>query len=111
MTDDIDAAVVEWARRGDREAFAEVIRQYDHGLRALAYRLPGDRDRMDDVLQEAYLRAFRALPRFRAGSASRHLALPHRVQGVHRRAQAGRAACRAAALRGLIQVAESLNSQ
>jgi RNA polymerase sigma-70 factor, ECF subfamily len=69
MTEDIDAAVVERARRGDREAFAEVIRHYDHGLRALAFRLLGDRDRMDDVLQEAYLRAFRALPRFRGGSA------------------------------------------
>ena len=30
----------------------------------LAYRLLGDRDRMDDALQEAYVKAFRALPRF-----------------------------------------------
>jgi RNA polymerase sigma-70 factor (ECF subfamily) len=53
------------ARRGDERAFAAIVKEYDHGLRALAYRLLGDRDLMDDVLQEAYVRAFRALPRFR----------------------------------------------
>ena len=34
----------------------------------LAYRLMADHHRMDDALQEAYLKAYRALPRFRAGS-------------------------------------------
>jgi RNA polymerase sigma-70 factor (ECF subfamily) len=66
--DEIAAAVVEQAKRGDQEAFAAVIRHYDRGLRALAYRLLGDRERMDDALQEAYLKAFRALPRFRGSS-------------------------------------------
>lgn len=61
---DIRPAVVERARRGDQEAFAAVIRHYDPGLRALAYRLLGDRDWMDDALQEAYVKAFRGLPRF-----------------------------------------------
>lgn len=61
---DIRPAVLERARRGDQKAFAAVIRHYDQGLRALAYRLLGDRDRMDDALQEAYVKAFRALPRF-----------------------------------------------
>jgi RNA polymerase sigma-70 factor, ECF subfamily len=62
---DVDQHVVVRARRGDQHAFAELIRHYDEGLRALAYRLLGDRDRMDDALQEAYLKAFRALPKFR----------------------------------------------
>lgn len=61
---DIRPAVVERARRGDQEAFAAVIKHYDPGLRALAYRLLGDRDWMDDALQEAYVKAFRGLPRF-----------------------------------------------
>ena len=65
---DIGAPVIDRARRGDQEAFAAVIRHYDPGLRALAYRLLGDRDLMDDVLQEAYVKAFRALPRFRGDS-------------------------------------------
>jgi RNA polymerase sigma-70 factor (ECF subfamily) len=67
-THEIAAAVVERAKQGDGEAFAEVIRHCDPGLRALAFRLLGDRDRMEDALQEAYVKAFRALPRFRGNS-------------------------------------------
>ena len=66
---EIDPRDLQQARRGDPRAFGVLIRHYDEGLRALAYRLLGDRDRMDDALQEAYVRAFRALPRFR-GDAS-----------------------------------------
>jgi RNA polymerase sigma-70 factor (ECF subfamily) len=55
--------------RRDERAFAELVREHDEGLRALAYRLLGDRDRMDDALQEAYVKAFRALPRFRGESS------------------------------------------
>src|SRR5919204_3185533 len=50
--------------------FAELVERHDRGLRALAFRLLGDRDRMDDALQEAYARAYRALPRFRERSAA-----------------------------------------
>ena len=57
--------VLQRARAGDRHAFTEVVRHYDHRLRALAYRLLGDRTAMDDALQEAYVKAFRALPGFR----------------------------------------------
>jgi RNA polymerase sigma-70 factor, ECF subfamily len=64
-SDDVGSAVLERARGGDQEAFAAIVRAYDRRLRGLAYRLLGDRDRMDDALQEAYVRAFRALPRFR----------------------------------------------
>ncbi len=62
---DVSPAVLDRARQGDDEAFAAVVYAYDRRLRGLAYRILGDRDRMDDALQEAYVRAFRALPRFR----------------------------------------------
>jgi RNA polymerase sigma-70 factor, ECF subfamily len=65
---DIGAPVIDRARRGDQEAFAAVIRHYDAGLRGLTCLLLGDRNLMDDVLQEAYVKAFRALPRFRGES-------------------------------------------
>jgi RNA polymerase sigma-70 factor, ECF subfamily len=65
----VEATELARARAGDHEAFAALIRSVDEGLRALAYRLLGDRDRMDDALQEAYVRAFRGLPRFRGDSA------------------------------------------
>jgi RNA polymerase sigma-70 factor, ECF subfamily len=63
--DCVAPGVLERARVGDHEAFATVVRLYDRRLRGIAYRVLGDRDRMDDALQEAYVRAFRALPRFR----------------------------------------------
>jgi RNA polymerase sigma-70 factor (ECF subfamily) len=62
---EIDDSVIDRARDGDQEAFAAVIRHYDPGLRAFVYGLLRDRGRMDDALQEAYVRAFRAVPRFR----------------------------------------------
>jgi RNA polymerase sigma-70 factor (ECF subfamily) len=55
-------------RSHPRHEFDAIVRRHDAGLRALAYRLLGDRDRMDDALQEAYVRAFRALPQFRGDS-------------------------------------------
>jgi len=64
-----DADAVARAAGGDHEAFAGLVRRFDGGLRALAFRLLGDRDRMDDALQEGYVRAYRALPRFRGESA------------------------------------------
>jgi RNA polymerase sigma-70 factor, ECF subfamily len=68
-TGDVDRLVVARARRGDHRAFAQIVDHYDHRLRGLAFRLLGDRDRMDDVLQEAYVKAFRALPRFKGDAA------------------------------------------
>jgi RNA polymerase sigma-70 factor (ECF subfamily) len=53
----------------DPGEFWSLVKPYDGRLRALAYRLVGDRDLMDDVLQEAYLRAFRALPSLRGHEA------------------------------------------
>lgn len=61
--------VMERARAGDPEAFAVVVRAHDRGLRTLAYRLVGDL-RTDDVLQEAYLKAFRAISRHRGPRGS-----------------------------------------
>lgn len=60
---------MERARQGDRDAFADLVRHYDSRLRALAFHLLGGRQLMDDVMQEAYLKAFRALPRFRGRSS------------------------------------------
>ncbi len=49
----------------DTAAYIEMIKRHDHGLRMLVYRLLHDQREMDDVMQEAYLKAFRAYPRFR----------------------------------------------
>ena len=59
-----ESQLVERARGGDGAAFTALVRRYDRTLRGLAFHVLGDREVMDDVLQEAYLRAFRALPGF-----------------------------------------------
>jgi RNA polymerase sigma-70 factor (ECF subfamily) len=66
---DVAPDVLRRARAGDQVAFTEVVRHYDHRLRALAFRLLGDRAAMDDALQDAYVKAFRALPGFREDAA------------------------------------------
>ena len=54
------------ARAGDGAAFTELLRRHDPRLRGLAFKLLGGRrEAMDDVLQDAYLQAFRSLDRFR----------------------------------------------
>lgn len=55
---------------GDPDGFIDMVQHYDRPLRALVFRLMGSREQMDDVLQDVYLRAFRALPGFRGEAAS-----------------------------------------
>jgi RNA polymerase sigma-70 factor (ECF subfamily) len=63
-----DGHLVDLALAGDQRAFAEVVARYDQRLRGVAYKLLGDRHRMDDAMQEAYVNAFRSLHRFRSDS-------------------------------------------
>ena len=60
-----DGELVDRALAGEQQAFTELVRRYDDRLRGLAYKILGDRHRMDDAMQEAYLRAYRNLHRFR----------------------------------------------
>lgn len=62
----IDVAhLVERAKAGDRTAFDELVRATHVDTYTLAYRLTGDEEDARDVVQEAYLRAYRGLKRFR----------------------------------------------
>ena len=53
------------AKAGDSNAFAELVKATQADVYTLAYRLTGSEEDARDVAQEAYLRAFRALKRFR----------------------------------------------
>ena len=59
------AELVAAARDGDRAAFEELVRATHADTYTLAYRLTGDEEDARDVVQEAYLRAYRGLRRFR----------------------------------------------
>ncbi len=60
-----DASLVRMAVDGDVDAFTKLLREYDPRLRAVAFRMVGSQEAMDDVLQAAYLNAHRGLGRFR----------------------------------------------
>jgi len=60
-----EAFLVARARTGDREAFAELVRRYQRLVFAVSYRLLGDPDLAEDVVQDTFIRAFFSLERFR----------------------------------------------
>ncbi len=57
--------LTERARDGDRDAFGELVRIHQHEVYTLAVRLVRDRDQAADVAQDAFIRAWRAMPKFR----------------------------------------------
>lgn len=61
-----EAALVARAAAGDRSAFAALVQAHQGYLRKLLGRVcRGDQGRADDLAQEAFVRAWRALPQFR----------------------------------------------
>jgi RNA polymerase sigma-70 factor (ECF subfamily) len=64
-----DTALVRAARHGDREAFMQLVRVHQAGVRAFAHGLLGDRVLAEDIAQEAFLRAWRGLGAFRGDAA------------------------------------------
>ena len=67
-TEHPEEQLVDRARSGDVAAFEALVRTHDDRMRALAFRMLGSRAAMDDALQDAYVRAFRGLARFRGDS-------------------------------------------
>jgi RNA polymerase sigma-70 factor, ECF subfamily len=65
----IDRELLERCRRGEPEAFAEMVERTHRQVYSLAVRLVGDRHEAEDVAQEAYLRVHRALRTFRGDSS------------------------------------------
>jgi RNA polymerase sigma-70 factor (ECF subfamily) len=62
-------ALVAAAKAGDRSAFDEVVRLTYADAYTLAFRLTGNEEDAKDVVQEAYLRAYKGLKRFRGDAA------------------------------------------
>ena len=66
--DDVDdASLVARAQAGDGDAFGALVRLYEARIYRLVRRIVGD-DEAEDVLQETFLSAWRALPRFAGNS-------------------------------------------
>src|SRR3990167_7044317 len=60
-----DEELVARSIRGDADSFNELILRWERPIYALAYRTIGREEDARDVCQEAFLRAYRALPAFR----------------------------------------------
>jgi len=66
---DVDQLLVERAQRGEKRAFDLLVEKYQHKLARLVSRLVRDPGEAEDVTQEAFIKAYRALPSFRGDSA------------------------------------------
>jgi RNA polymerase sigma-70 factor (ECF subfamily) len=70
MTDrDVDQQLVERVQRGDKAAFDLLVIKYQRKIFRLLSRLIRDSAEVEDVAQEAFIKAYRALPNFRGDSA------------------------------------------
>lgn len=66
---DVDAKLVERVQKGDKRAFDMLVVKYQHKIYALVSRLVNDHAEVQDVTQESFIKAYRALPNFRGDSA------------------------------------------
>ena len=66
---EIDQALVERAQRGDQQAFGMLVEKYQRKLGRLLSRMVRDQAEVEDVVQESFIKAYRALPNFRGDSA------------------------------------------
>ena len=66
---EVDQQLVERAQRGDKRAFEMLVMKYQRKLGRLLSRLVRDPAEVEDVTQEAFIKAYRALPGFRGDSA------------------------------------------
>ena len=64
-----DRQLVERVKRGDKRAYDLLVLKYQHKIVSLVGRYLRDQDEVLDVVQEAFIKAYRALPRFRGDSA------------------------------------------
>ena len=66
---EVDQQLVERAQKGDKRAFELLVLKYQRKLGRLLSRLVRDPGEVEDVTQEAFIKAYRALPNFRGESA------------------------------------------
>ena len=65
----VDQVLVERAQKGDSRAFELLVSKYQRRLTRLLFRFVKDEHEVNDVAQEAFIKAYRALPNFRGDSA------------------------------------------
>jgi len=69
MTKTTDAELVERVQRGDKRAFDILVIKYQSKILSIISRFISDHAEVNDVAQDAFIKAYRALPNFRGESA------------------------------------------
>ena len=69
LEQDAEGVLVRRAQEGDSQAFSELVLRHEHIVFNLAYRFMRDQGLAEDMAQEAFLKAFRLLERFRGDCA------------------------------------------
>lgn len=110
MTDPTDADVadadlVARARAGDHDAYSRLVRRHQRTALRLAYAICGSAAEAEDVTQEAFVKAYRALGRFRAESPWRPWLLRIVANEAKNRVRAGARRHRTAERHGALAVA------
>ena len=62
-----ESGLVRAAQGGDTAAFGEIVRRYQRAIHRVAYGLTRNASDADDLAQEAFVRAYQAIGRFRVG--------------------------------------------
>ncbi|MDG1752064.1 MAG: RNA polymerase sigma factor RpoE [Thalassotalea sp.] len=65
----VDQVLVERVQRGDKNAFNLLVTKYQHKVANLVSRYVKNHSDVPDIVQEAFIKAYRALPNFRGDSA------------------------------------------
>ncbi|OYY94750.1 MAG: RNA polymerase sigma factor RpoE [Hydrogenophilales bacterium 28-61-23] len=66
---EIDLQLVERVRQGDQQAFRILVEKYQRKILRLLSRMVRDQTEIEDIAQEAFIKAYRALPQFRGDAA------------------------------------------
>lgn len=69
MADDIDYLLVKKTQKGDKRAFDLLVLKYQHRLAGSVSRWVSEPDLVQDIVQESFLKAFKAVDHFRGDSA------------------------------------------
>ena len=69
VAEENDKELVRRTKAGDHQAFARLVEDNQNRVYSLAFRITGDREESADLAQEAFLKAWQALPNFQGESS------------------------------------------
>ncbi|MBT1688527.1 RNA polymerase sigma factor [Fulvivirgaceae bacterium PWU37] len=85
----LHADLIARCRVGDRDAHYQLYKLYAKAMYNVGYRIIGDRDEADDVLQEAFISAFRSLDHYRGestfGAWLKRIVVNKAINALHKR--------------------------